>query len=31
LYSQDGLYAHYCRMQLDDGQSLKAPLEVAKA
>jgi subfamily B ATP-binding cassette protein MsbA len=31
LYSQDGLYAHYCRMQLDDGQSLKAPSEVAKA
>ena len=31
LYSQDGLYAHYCHMQLDDGQSLKAPSEVAKA
>ena len=31
LYSLDGLYAHYCCMQLDDGQSLKAPSEVAKA
>ncbi|MGB0554319.1 MAG: ABC transporter ATP-binding protein [Alphaproteobacteria bacterium] len=31
LYSHDGLYAHYCRMQLDDGQSLKVPSEVAMA
>jgi subfamily B ATP-binding cassette protein MsbA len=31
LYSRGGLYARYCRMQLDDGQSLNAPSTVAEA
>ena len=30
LYSRGGLYAHYCRMQLDDGQSLNAMSTVAE-
>jgi subfamily B ATP-binding cassette protein MsbA len=31
LYSRGGLYAHYCRLQLDDGQSLNAPSAAAEA
>jgi subfamily B ATP-binding cassette protein MsbA len=31
LYSRGRLYAHYCRMQLDDGQSLNVPSAVAEA
>lgn len=31
LYSRDGLYAHYCRMQLDDGQSLNIPSATVEA
>lgn len=30
LYSRGGLYAHYCRMQLDDGQLLNAPSAAAE-
>jgi len=31
LYSQGGLYAHYCRMQLDDGQTLNAASAAVEA